>query len=393
MRQWFSSPAALGVAAALALACAPGTSSAAGPLTLGATPQQLEVSGRVQAGYIQVLEQDEDTGDSGDRFALGQVRLQLRGLVRPGFDYEIAAEFASSSALPATKDAWLGYEPADWLRLQLGQYKVPSSRHRLASDAKLLFISRPDLTDDLVPGRDVGLRADLRSPERSLVFSFGAFTGQGENPRKDDSEGLPLLAGRLAWQPLAKLSSGEGDLERSAALALGLGVYGAWSRSSLPQAASVTAAGLTATSGLGGLAGLVGTAPSPLGAIDGDKTLLGADLTLKWRGLFLSAEATAARFEPKAGDDYLARALLLQAAYAIEGLNLEPAVRFDVLDPSDGTTGDLQPTLTWGLSYFPLQDRLLRVQLNYEQRLERGGDDSEAWDDDRVLLFAQYVFG
>lgn len=351
--------------ALLATAAAPPARAADG-FVVESERGTLELGGRVQAGYDLPLPRGLQPSDDADRrFRLKQVRLSVDGELLRELSYEMSLDMRSADGMPVAKDLWLAWAPLGWLQLKMGQLKMPLSRHRLASDSGLLFLDRGHYASRFVPGRDIGAQVALRPGARKLEASFGAFTGQGANSTADDALGLPTLAGRVRWMPLAPLKNREGDFARSHSPALELGAGAAWSHDSAehPQQGS-------------------------LGAIDGTKLQWAADVALAWRGGFVAAELSVARFTPEVGPAYFGAGYLLQASYLVAPWRVEPVVAFEDLNPSDQIGTDRERTVSMGLNIYPLADDHFRAHLAYRLHLASGTDD-EPWSQDELTLLVQ----
>lgn len=331
---------------------------------------ELDIEGRIQPGYtMRFLHEGEEDRDS-SRFFLNQARVKLDGSLVQGFSFELALDLAEHAAVEP-KDLWVGYAPTEWLEFKAGQMKTPFSWDRLQPVGQLSFIKRPGTTSELVPGRDVGVQADVHTITGKAGLAAGAFTGQGANAWKDDDAGSPLLAARAHWMPLYTVHSGHSDLRRTGKPALGLGVSGAWSRDRVTGEEEERVVGLH--------------------HIDGDKLLLGADLVLRYRGLFVHAELVSARFTPTAGGAWTGAGLVVQAAYYIDPVRLEPALRLDDLNPSDQVTDDRQRTLTYALNFYPTRTHDLKLLLDYRQHLP-AAEAEEGWKQDDLTLVMQLGF-
>jgi len=205
------------------------------------------------------------------------------------------------------------------------------------------------VVNDFVPGRDIGAMSSLRTVDTRYGLHLGAFTGRGEDVDEDDHRGSPLLAVRMVAMPLARVYPAAGDVEQTGRLAVGLGLNAAWSRDGESLEPGDTAH-----------------------SIAGDKLLYGGDLTLKYRGFYLTAELLLAAYWPDHGVTWYAGGYLLQASYYIAPLHLEPAVRFDDFNPSDIVPDDRETSLSFGLNAYPRHDHRVKLQVDYTHRLPSG---------------------
>ncbi len=331
---------------------------------------EIDIEGRIQPGYTwRFIHPGEEDRDS-SRFFLNQARVRLDGELVSGLSFELGVDLAEHAAVEP-KDLWVGYAPTDWVEFKAGQMKTPFSWDRLQPVGKLSFIKRPGTTKDLVPGRDLGAQADLHTVDEKAGVTAGAFTGRGANAWKDDDAGSPLLAARAHWMPLATMHPGHSDLRRTGKPALGLGVSGAWSRDLVTGEEEEGEVGLH--------------------HIDGDKLLAGADLVFKYRGLFVHGELVSATFTPTTGGAWRGAGVVAQAAYYIDALRLEPAVRYDNLNPSDQAADDRQLTLTYALNLYPTRSHDLKLMLDYRHHLP-AGDEDLGWKEDDLTLIMQLGF-
>jgi hypothetical protein len=91
------------------------------------------------------------------------------------------------------KDCFLDWEPADWARLRVGQFKKPFCLNTLTSSWNLLTLDHSQvhwMTTDLnYSGRDLGLQVTFSPPGDYLpVLTAGIFNGAGIGEEKDSNE-------------------------------------------------------------------------------------------------------------------------------------------------------------------------------------------------------------
>lgn len=361
-------------AALLALTFLWFASAAHGQLRLEHADGAVDLGGRIQTGYNHRFLHGDDDDYRKNRFRMKQVRVELEGEFYEVLSMEIGIDFRSNNGGPEAKDLWTAWSPNDWFAIKTGQFKVPVSRDRLTSGAKLLFASRPTVADEFVPGRDIGMMATLRTEDKRYKMSIGAFNNRGANSVEEDDVGAPMVAARLEIMPFDYVRNGQGDHRRTRTIAVALGINGTVARDGAPI--------------------LDGVDPVALHSIDGEKYLYGGDLTLKYRGLFLSAELLLAHFSPETGPSYNAAGALFQGSYYVDSLRLEPALRFEYFNPSDITDEDRERTFTFGLNMYPYRNNDLKFLLNYVYRLpSEGGLTGDGWKEDEVMLLLQLCFG
>ena len=335
-------------------------------LRLGNEDIAVDLSGRVQAGYNYRFLFEGDDDHEKNRFFLGQSRIKLEVLFMDELSAELAMDLRGNDGLPEAKDIWLAWEPAEFFNITLGQFKVPVSRQRMLSGAKLNFKKRSNVTDDMLPGRDIGAMVTLAVLDKKYKLMLGAFTGKGDNQEEDDNEGKPLFAARIEAKPFGKVKKGEGDHKHSD-FGLLIGVNGSYSQDGDPPPEDA------------------------LHSVDGTKLLYGGDITIKFKGIFLTAEYLVAHYTPKEGKEFKAGGYMVQASYFLEALGLEPAVRFSNFNPSDLLDNNQETTLDFGLNYYPLESHELKAMLGYSYHF-KGDNADEKWKEDEITLTVQMIF-
>ncbi|MBI2895777.1 MAG: hypothetical protein HYY06_19625 [Deltaproteobacteria bacterium] len=323
-------------------------------------PFSLALHGLLQvqaAPYVQRSAR-KSNGDAADveGFLLRRARLGIDGSLIGGVTYALQYEFFDGA--PATEeggsrllDATIGYERFPLLQMSFGAQKVPFSKVAITSTANLQLIERPFSSRQLpnvlplVPDRQVGavISGDLIG---AAEYSVGVFNGNETMFRGDDNGGL-LYAARLELHPLG--TTGESQAAffpidegyRRIRVALGGDIY-----------FNDDAAGT--------------------------QLAWSADLTLKWRGLSVTAEWLMARFEPSSDPvrppeligEVDQRAFFAQAGFFVIPGRVEIAARFEDWDTNTDVddASDLQ-AISGALSLYLLRDRI-KAQLQYTHRRE-----------------------
>lgn len=124
-------------------------------------------------------------------------------------------------------DAFVRFRQVRDLNIQVGQFKVPFSRLRIASSGDLMFVDRPLAEGQFTLDRDLGVvvRSDDFLGADLLSYVLGVFQGQGRNGAAA-FEATPLLLGRISLRPFGQFdeySEPDLDREQSPKLALGAG--------------------------------------------------------------------------------------------------------------------------------------------------------------------------
>ncbi len=350
---------------------------------------RLELEGRLRLGWHHrfLFEGDEDGNKN--RFYVQQARLKFSGtLYDSRMAWETQFELRGYNGLEReedheddyqgfeAKDLHLSWRPSNQVTLRLGQQKIPYGRKQMVPQHAHSMVKRADIVDGFLPGRDRGLMLRARTPGRDFLLFAGLFTGNGENLKYNDPAGRYLGSLRLEWQPLGEIGKSEGDYGRSPRPLLLAGVNVARSHDSVIRGSEER---------------------EYQRGIDGRKLLYGADLSLKWRGLFLLFEADRARMSPAAGVEYLAGGIVAQASYYMEpallpgDTGIEFVIQYDEFNPSDQTDGplkDTQRTVTTGINLLP-DGHDLKVMLDYFHRLKIRDEDPNPWKENEVRLIVQ----
>ncbi len=169
------------------------------------------------SGYTQVrYRQDKSINDT---FDIRRARLDIKGDITERFDYRTQIEFGGTSGV-FLLDATIGYKINPYLKLSIGQQKIPFSQENLISSPKLETINRSQVVEALVArgsdiignqnGRDIGIQASgsilPKGDFNQLDYAFGLFNGAGIN-RSDTNEQKDFI-GRLVYHPFKELSVG-----------------------------------------------------------------------------------------------------------------------------------------------------------------------------------------
>ncbi len=362
--------------------------SAQAQFTLAYPKGRMELEGWLRVAWNHRFYADDDTDSdyAHNRIYVQRASLKASGIMYTRFEYEMNLELRGYNGLEretgheddhtgfSARDLYIGWRPDNRLSIRLGQMKVPFSRKRMLPLYLQSTISRPDLADGFVPGRDRGLLLRARDARRRFTAYAGVFTGNGDNRKYNDRKGRYLLAGRVEIQPFGFIGKDEGDLDHSPRPLLLMGANVAQShddRATEEEQAEY------------------------LRTIPGRKRAYGGDISLKLRGLFVTAEFDHARFDPEEGADFVAGGWLTQISYAIKGLPgmpeefvVEPLLAYDEFNPSNKVEDVTQRTLTSGINFLP-EGHGMKVMLNWYHRLPLSSAHDEGWKEDEVRLLVQ----
>jgi hypothetical protein len=325
--------------------------------------------GQVQVQFVPFVG-DESRVAGGD--PSDEVGFRIRR-ARFGFDAGYALDTEVSLTLEAYDgraggaellDASIKRTLADWLFIDVGVNKVPFSAQFMTDSRELTLIERPFGVDVLGPDRSLGVKlgGDIELAGMVIGYRAGVYNGSETVSQGNQNPGL-LYAGRLTFEPLGAVGRGLSDFERSERIRARIGASG-----------YVHDGEATDTAGAG------------------------ADVTLKWYGIALTAEFMWNRTEPDArpalpGSGLRGRwerhAWYVEGAYLLPGARLEVAARYERSDDNifEKNLKDIE-AVTVGVNFYALGNRV-KSQLNYRLRNELGGPEL---DNDAVWLQTQVAF-
>src|SRR5690606_3318260 len=169
------------------------------------------------------------------------------------------------------RDATITYAGLRDLNVRVGQMKVPFDRQRMNSSSALEFADRSLVVSELTLDRDSGIQLlseDLAGLDGMLGYNLGVFGGDGRNRRSNNP--CVMLVGRITAQPFGAFDANvEADLKRDPKFRMALGVAAARNYMSVRSRS---------------------TSADTYDFATFNYTHLTADLTLKWRGLFVLGE-------------------------------------------------------------------------------------------------------
>lgn len=169
------------------------------------------------SGYTQVRFQSFQEAGKPDGADIRRARIDFKGNVTPTWEYRLQVDFAT---VPKIVDVYAGFKPFNYLKFQIGQYKLPFSLENLTSSSLLESIERSQVVEALVArnkdvignqnGRDIGLMmfgSFFKYKERFLVDYFaGGFNGVGINSTETNE--AKDFCGRMVIHPINGLDIG-----------------------------------------------------------------------------------------------------------------------------------------------------------------------------------------
>jgi phosphate-selective porin OprO/OprP len=162
-----------------------------------------EFTGRVQTdfrGFSPDIDADEGL------FELRRLRVGIQGRVFDDFEFEVEAAPNETGDDTYWRDVYLNYRGLRDAQLQVGRFKIPFGREQLTSAARLDFINRSRISNELAPARDTGAVLHGRFFQDGLGYDAGYFLGDGDNAWVDgERRGKAVWAGRVIGAPLRLL--------------------------------------------------------------------------------------------------------------------------------------------------------------------------------------------
>ncbi|MGX5818641.1 porin [Chitinophaga lutea] len=178
----------------------------------------LQIQGRLQFRFATPEDQDPVTFDdfSGERktaFKINRARLKVGGYAfQPWIKYYWEYELSQSNLLNYT----VNIEKWEWLKFQLGQWKVEYSRERRISSGEQQMVDRSVINREFTVDRQQGVEIYGRLKGRGLAdfnYWLAALTGTGRGNTQNDDNHL-MYFGRLQWNFTGRYFDFEGsDIE------------------------------------------------------------------------------------------------------------------------------------------------------------------------------------
>ncbi len=317
-----------------------------------------------------------------DGFYLKKLRLALDGKIDNNFSYEIDLELSGENNELETKDVYLLFSPLEsgLLKAYLGQFKVPFSRSYNISSKKQILTKRSALADDdFIPGRDRGIMGEFELSFMS--FSAGMFSGTGTGTTDGNPKGSYLYASRMEFFPFGNIN-GEGGV--------------------LFQTSSFV---LPPFGGVGGDFHFVIGANAAYSddynktlafnkysySYTGKKLLYGADLSVSFAGLFLTAEYIIAKISPDDSDEekFNAGGYFVRGSYYISFLSLELAAMYERIDTNDDVDENPREDLiSGGINYYYSKKIKAQIDYNYPLKGDYQGN-LKSWMEPGIIFLVQ----
>lgn len=238
-------------------------------------------------------------------------------------------------------DAYIDITPFSFFGIRAGQFGVPIGMEKLASSSSILFPERTYASGSgkfALADRDIGLA--LSGKLAFISLSAGVFNGSGRNKMDDNSS--KDVAARLSIDPWGFLHLG--------------GSY---------------------------LAGNVG--PDTMLS---SYNRYGAELAFTPWSLWLAGEFMGGTDDTVSVMTYYAEAGWLFKVGCPFFYGIQPAVRYEAVDPNTSATGDAENTITGGINLHFLPDNKLKLALCYRMINEETNADAN----DQIIAQLQVKF-
>jgi len=346
----------------------------------------LEMSNRVQARYTHDLPDDSrqiagtaERGDPVGSFRIRRAKFKLEGWTFTQFvTYEVQLNWpAVTGSNPGAflEDANITWDPTKQgtFKVVFGQNKVAFGHQELTSSGSQLFVDRAEVSNQYARGRDTGLSVIGVLASNKLEYRAGVYNGNGLTRSANDNDRFQYDA-RLMWQV-----SGDQPLKQRAWVSgpyYSEGDFESTDRPLVAVAASVESNDFHRT-----------TAGNDLRS-----RVFGFDGTLKYKGVFATAEYYLRERTPETGPRFDSDGWFAQLAYNFgRGRRYAVAGRYGTFDPSSLVSGNDRKEWRVGLSWF-YSRHTLKVQADFGQLEDEAFDSGRGTKSSELRLQTQWVF-
>jgi len=286
--------------------------SAGRTFTISGDDNSLQIGGRTSGYYQARTLKAGETNKSHNGWELKDMDFDILGHAGHGskkFIYEFQVSFVdivtaatsqntAAPLSPGIKAAYLQYVGCP-VNIKLGYDKLPFSLGNIADVWATPFWSHGKLTGgDLWSRRDWGLTLDYSTWASKLNFYAGAYSGMGETffEYGNDQSGKMEYAARVEFSFPGRVKYRTIDEEASPKPQILVGLNARYFDKTQPSAAKSAGAGFAAT-----YPDAVG--PYGISVFDGKRTIMGADLLAKYKGLSFTFEADMVKMQPTSQAD------------------------------------------------------------------------------------------
>jgi phosphate-selective porin OprO/OprP len=297
-----------------------------------------------------------------NEFRVRRFKLFLSGFaLDPRLTWKLQLALESTASNRVLDDAWLGWEFAEAVSAQFGEYKTPYARQELYNDGVLQFPERSLATDAFKPSRDIGLMTFGGFGHGLFTYQAGVFGGVGQNTLRSTDSVMPML--RLVVNPLGSMGPSEADLQNHETPALSFGANGFLN--TLRKTGDLA---FEAQLNYAGPAGWLGRNIG-LFAI-GERVDIqswGFDAQFKWRGLSVQAEGFYGQAQgDTSGARLYAYGWYAQTGYFILPSRLDLAARYAYVDYNRSVARGGVSLVSAATSYY-FRRNSLKIVLDYSR--------------------------
>jgi phosphate-selective porin len=306
-----------------------------------------EVSNRVQTRFLGEIPDDtvqlsgtERTGHNKGSFRIARAKTKVEGWIwNSALSYETQLNWpAASSTNPGAilEDAVFDWDVTrnNALRLRFGQFKVPFGRQQMTSSGNQSFVDRSIVANEFERGRDIGTAIWGTTPGNAFEYRLGVFNGNGMTRTENDNASMQVNA-RLMWQPNKNMA-----LRQRAWV--GGALYSEGDFESTDQPIYALAINYERASNWGATVGN-----------DLKSHVIGLDATLKFKGLFGTAEYFFRERNPETGASFQSNGWYAQTTYFLPHRRVwEVGARYGQWEQSDLVPNDERRELRGVVSYY-----------------------------------------
>jgi phosphate-selective porin OprO/OprP len=346
----------------------------------------LEMSNRVQARYTHDIPDDSrqiagtaERGEAVGSFRIRRAKFKLEGWMFTQFvTYEVQLNWpAVTGSNPGAflEDANITWDPTKrgTFKVVFGQNKAAFGHQELTSSGSQLFVDRAEVSNQYARGRDTGLSVIGVLGGNRLEYRAGVYNGNGLTRSANDNDRFQYDA-RLMWQV-----SGNQALKQRAWVSgpyYSEGDFESTDRPLVAVAASFESNDFHRT-----------TTGNDL-----QDRVFGFDGTLKYKGVFATAEYYLRERTPETGPRFDSDGWFAQLAYNFgRGRRYAVAGRYGTFDPSSLVPGNDRTEWRVGVSWF-YRRHTLKVQADFGQLEDEAFDSGRGATSSELRLQTQWVF-
>jgi phosphate-selective porin len=255
--------------------------------------------------------------------AVQPLKSVVTSVSQNGTTKNVTVKTANAVTRPVLLDANIDYNLYSTANFRIGQFYVPFGKENTISDSLMDTINRSQVTEKLVPGRDIGSQgrdiglqvggsADFGTGKKLVEYAAGIFNGAGMNTGDDNEQ--KDFAGRAQVFPFNWITGG-------------ISVYS-----------------------------------GKYGSTEADKTRAGAEIAILFCGVSLKSEYVSGKDGPVEKYGWY-----VQSGYKFLS-SLETVLKYDSYDPDNNTQGDRSDIITLGENWFIGKNA--KIQINYEWKKE-----------------------